>query len=77
MSLFAEVKTGCSSSGSSFFGGFGSGAGVEALTGFGGAAVFVPVTAPSPALPFIQTILLAFEFFVSRLQRTSPTTTTT
>jgi hypothetical protein len=72
MSLFAEVNTSCSSSASFVFDGLGSGGGVEAFASFGVAALRVFAT-PSPAPPFIQTIVCLFELFVSRLHRINPT----
>src|SRR5207253_2562614 len=66
MSLFAEVNTSCSSSASFVFDGLGSGGGVEAFTTFGAAALLVFAT-PSPAPPFIQTIVCLFVLLVSRL----------
>jgi hypothetical protein len=72
MSLFAEANTGRSSSTSSVFDGRASGGGFEAFIGFGAAALLVFAT-PSPAPPFIQTIVCLFKLFVSRLHRINPT----
>jgi hypothetical protein len=76
MSLFAEVNNGCSSSASSVFDGLGSGGGAEAFIRFGAAALLVSAT-PSPAPPFIQTIVCLFELFISRLHRINPARTAT
>ena len=75
ISLFAVFTTRCSSSASSDFNGFGSGAGVE--TSAGGDALSSVLAARSCALPS-QTMLCGFdELLAARLQRINPRITAT
>jgi hypothetical protein len=72
ISLFTEVKTGRSSSASFLASDSDTGGGVEIFAAFGGGILFAGAPAPSPAPPFIQTMLCGFLFFGPALQRTSP-----
>jgi hypothetical protein len=72
ISLLAEVNTGRSSSVSSLGAGLGSGADVTALSGFGADPPRVALEPPSPAPPFIHTMLWALALLLSRFQRINP-----
>src|SRR5437762_1720016 len=70
ISLFAAVKKGFSSSGSSDFSGVGSARAAKTFTGVGAARLVSPPFSPPP----IQTMLCAFDgLLLCRLQRINPT----